>query len=368
MFDRSASQAGIQESKVSQQIEPVSVGSNLIGPGRPVFVIAKAGVNHNGDVGLARQLVEAAAEAEADAVKFQTFRATALASERAEKAAYQVVTTGSSASQRAMLERLQLPDEAYRELQAHAKKCSIQFLSTPFDQYSVELLAGLDVPAFKVSSGDLTTLPLLRQLAPFGKPIILSTGMGNLGEIEEALSAIHGAGSSPVILLHCVSSYPAAPDAVNLRAMDTLALAFRVPVGYSDHTLGMDIAVAAVARGACVIEKHMTLDRNLPGPDHRASLEPAELGAMVRAIRKVEIALGDGRKVPHASEADVRRLARKSIVVVRAMPAGQRVEAADVALLRPGTGLPPRLLDVVVGRRVARDVAAGTPITWDDLR
>jgi len=345
----------------------VRIGQRLVGDGQPCYVIAEAGVNHEGDVGLARKLVEAAAEAGADAVKFQTFRAEALASPAAEKAEYQKAATGAAEGQRAMLRRLELPPDAFRELMAHAGRCGIECLSTPFDPESARFLAGLDVAAFKVSSGDLTSLPLLRQLAATGRPILLSTGMADLGEVDEALAAIKAGGSSPVVVLHCVSSYPADPAAANLRAMETMARAFGVPVGFSDHTLGIEMAVAAVALGACVLEKHLTVDRGLPGPDHRASLEPAEFRAMVRAVRNVEAGLGDGLKVPHPSEADVRRAARKSLVAARPVAAGAVLTAEDVGLQRPGTGLPPRLLDLVLGRRARREIPAGMLLAWSDL-
>jgi len=345
----------------------VQIGSRAVGEGQPCYVIAEAGVNHNGDLGLARKLVEAAAEAGADAVKFQTFRAAALASTQAEKAVYQKAATGAGETQRAMLERLELPDEAFRELKAHAERCGITFLSTPFDTESARLLIELGVSAFKVSSGDLATHPLLRQLAETGKGILLSTGMAYLGEVEEALAAIRDAGPSPVILLHCVSGYPAEPAAANLRAMETMARAFAVPVGFSDHTLGTNVAMAAVALGACVVEKHVTVDRGLPGPDHAASLEPAEFRAMVRGIRNVEAALGDGWKMPQPGEADARAVARRSLVVVRPVAAGAVLTAADLAILRPGTGLQPRLLDLVLGRRTRRDISVGTLLAWSDL-
>ncbi len=345
----------------------VHIGPRPVGDGHPCCVVAEAGVNHNGDLGLARKLVEAATEAGADVVKFQTFRAAALASPQAEKAAYQKAATGRGESQRAMLERLELPGEAFRELKAHAERCGITFLSTPFDLESVRLLEELGAPAFKVSSGDLTNLPLLRKLAEMGRPILLSTGMADLGEVDEALAAIRAAGASPVVLLHCVSSYPAEPGAANLRAMATMAGALGVPVGFSDHTLGIEIAVAAVALGACVLEKHLTVDRSLPGPDHGTSLEPAEFRAMVRAIRNVEAGLGDGRKIPHPSEREARALVRKSLVAARPIAAGALLTAADIGIMRPGTGLPPRMLDRVLGRRAKRPLAAGALLTWSDL-
>jgi N,N'-diacetyllegionaminate synthase len=345
----------------------VEIGKRRIGEGERCYVIAEAGVNHNGNVELARKLVMAAASAGADAVKFQTFRTEALASSRAAKVAYQKETTRVDESQQAMLKRLELPDSAFAELMAIAGNLGIEFLSTPFDPESVCHLLDLGVPAIKVSSGDLTNEPLLRQIAESGKPILLSTGMAYLGEVEKALETIEQAGSSAVILLHCVSSYPTDPEAVNLRAMDTMNRAFCVPVGFSDHTLGVEVAVAAVARGAQVLEKHLTLDCSLPGPDHRASLDPGTFAAMVRAVRNVEAALGHGRKLPHTTEAEARDLVRKSVVAVRPIAAGAVISEGDVGLRRPGTGLPPHDYGFVVGRRARHEIAADTPITLEDL-
>jgi N,N'-diacetyllegionaminate synthase len=345
----------------------VEVGKRRIGEGEPCYVIAEAGVNHNGDVELARRLVDAAAEAGADAVKFQTFRPEALTSEQAPKAAYQITSTSSEESQFSMLKRLTLPANAYAELKRQAEVREIEFLSTPFDSESARLLNDLDVVGFKVSSGDLTDLDLLRQLAESGRPMILSTGMAYLGEVEDALRVIEEGGRSPVVLLHCVSNYPADPLAVNLRAIETLQRAFGVPVGFSDHTLGTEIVWAAVALGACVVEKHLTLDRTMSGPDHQASMEPAQLREMIRGIRQIELALGDGRKVPHPSEMDVRVTGRKSIVANRTIPQGTRLTREMLTFKRPGTGLPPSNVTVVVGRRTVREILADRLIAWDDL-
>jgi N-acetylneuraminate synthase len=266
-------------------MQNIQVGNKLIGPGQPVFVIAEAGVNHNGDLKLARALIDVAVEAGADAVKFQTFRAERLATPDAPKAEYQVQTTGNAESQFEMLRRLELSADAHRELQAYCHERGIIFLSTPFDEEAVDLLDESGVAAFKISSGDLTNSPLLEHVASKGKPVILSTGMSELSELIEAVSVLNTAGCENPVLLHCVSNYPADPAEVNLRAMQTMRSAFDVPVGFSDHTQGIDVALAAVALGACVIEKHFTLDRTMPGPDHRASLEPTELRELVRSIR-----------------------------------------------------------------------------------
>ena len=344
-----------------------AVPERRIGAGAPVFIVAEAGVNHNGDPALARRLVDAAAECGADAVKFQTFSVDALLTRGAPKAGYQVETTGAGESQREMLARLELSLEVLAELKDRAAKHGLIFFSAPFDEESADVLDALDVALFKVPSGEITNLPLLRHLAAKGRPIILSTGMASLEEVEQAVSAISGAGDPPLAVLHCLSAYPAPAAEINLRAMDTLAVRLGCPVGFSDHTLGIEIAVAAVARGAQIIEKHLTLDTSLTGPDHRASLDPPVFAAMVRAIRSVESALGDGIKRPMPSEADTRRVARKSLVAARALKAGERLGAEDVLIKRPGTGIPPAELPRVLDRRLTRDVAADEVIPWEAL-
>jgi N,N'-diacetyllegionaminate synthase len=343
------------------------LAGRAIAPGRPVFVIAEAGVNHNGDAAMARALIDAAADSAADAVKFQTFRTSALTSRTAPKAAYQIEATGAGESQSEMLMRLELSTETLRALQAHAAARGIVFFSTPFDEASADTLAALGVPMFKIPSGEITNLPLLRHIAAKGKPIILSTGMSTLDEVAQALAAIGDVADVPVAILHCVSAYPAPVGEVNLRAMDALRDRFGRPVGLSDHTLGLEIALAAVARGAAIVEKHLTLDKNLPGPDHRASLEPAEMAALVHGIRNVEAALGDGVKRPMPSELDTRRVARKSLVAARALRAGEELVKDAVAVKRPGTGISPAELERALGRRVRRDLAADDVIDWTAL-
>lgn len=334
-----------------------------IGPGQPCFVIAEAGVNHNGDPDLALQLVDAAADAGADAVKFQTFTADAIATAAAGRAAYQERLTGVG-SQREMLRRLELPWEAWTALKTRATERGIAFLSTPFDPPSAELLSRLGLDAFKISSGDLTCHPLLRQVAAAGRPMILSTGMADLDEVADAVALLAG---HPIALLHCVSSYPAPVDAANLRAMETLARRFAVPVGWSDHTPGWEVTVAAVARGACIVEKHLTTDRFLPGPDHQASLDSIQFTEMVRALRAVEESLGDGLKRPHPSELEARRIARKSLVAARDLPAGTKLAEGDLACMRPGDGLSPARLPDVLGRHLTRALEAEQPLTHDHL-
>jgi N,N'-diacetyllegionaminate synthase len=343
------------------------IAGRSVGSESRCFVIAEAGVNHNGDLARALELVDVAAAANADAVKFQTFDADRLATHDAPKAQYQVDTTGASQSQREMLRGLQLSIEDHRALIARCAQRDIIFLSTPFDEESADLLASLDVPAFKTPSGELTNLPYLAHVARLGKPVIASTGMASLAEVEAAVAAIVAGGCRELALLHCVSNYPAAAEDVNLRAIETLAQTFGVPAGYSDHTDGIAIALAAAARGAAIVEKHFTLDRSLPGPDHRASLEPAELERMVREIRAIESALGDGRKEPAASERDTAAVARKSLVTVCDIAPGERLTEAKVAAKRPGTGLAPALRDRVIGRSARVAIAAGTLLEWEML-
>lgn len=342
------------------------VGARRIGTA-PCFIIAEAGVNHNGDVNLAKRLVDVAVEAHADAVKFQTFNAERVVTADAPKAEYQERTTGSAESQYEMLRRLELSETAHRELFQYCFSKGIPFLSTPFDEHSADFLDELGVKAFKIPSGEITNFPLLEHIARKQKPIIMSTGMSTLDEVRAAVNVISEAGNRDLTLLHCVSDYPANPIDVNLKAMQTMGSSFGFPVGYSDHTLGIDVALAAVALGATVIEKHFTLDRALSGPDHLASLEPAELIALVKGIRNVEAALGHGRKEPAASEANTAAVARRSLVAARTIQAGSLLTAEMVIIRRPGTGLPPSMLPRLVGHSVRQDIPAGALITLDML-
>jgi N-acetylneuraminate synthase len=347
---------------------------------RGVLIIAEAGVNHDGSLDRALQLVDAAADAGADAVKFQTFRAESLARRDAPKARYQVATTGAAESQYDMLRRLELDGSAHQTLLARCVERGIEFLSTPFDPESLVVLSRLGVGRLKLSSGDLTNSPLLVQAARTQLPVILSTGMGTLGEIETALAVLafgycepEGQPSEPslerwyaseegrrvlqarVTLLHCTTEYPAPLADVNLRTMGTLRAAFGLPVGYSDHTQGIAVPIAAAALGAEVVEKHFTLDRTLPGPDHRASLEPAELAAMVRAIRDVETALGTPLKAPAASERGNRVVARKSLVASRDIRKGEAFTTENLGSKRPGDGVSPARYWEWLGRIASRD-------------
>lgn len=346
----------------------VDIAGRKIGPDQPCFVIAEAGVNHNGELDLAKRLVDVAVAAQVDAVKFQTFQPERIATQDAPKASYQEGVVRRGESQVEMLRRLALSDDAHRELMAYARDRGILFLSTPFEEGSADFLEALGVPAFKIASGELTNLSFLAHMARKGKPMIVSTGMSTLKEVAAAVRTIRATGLRELILLHCVSSYPADPSEANLRAMRTLAEAFRVPVGFSDHTPGIEVALAAVALGACVVEKHVTLDRRLPGPDHQASLEPQELAALVRGARIVESALGHGRKEPSPSEVGTAAVARKSLVAARDIPQGSRLTKEHVAIKRPGTGLPPAMLDDVVGRVAAADIPADTVLLLEMLR
>jgi N,N'-diacetyllegionaminate synthase len=343
------------------------VGSASDLPMRSTFIIAEAGVNHNGSLDIALELVDAAKATGADAVKFQTFRADRLASRAAQKAAYQERTTASTESQFQMLQRLQLDLDAHQRLMDRCRQIGIQFLSSPFDMESADLLSQMDLPLFKVPSGEITNLPFLKHIAAKGKPMIVSTGMSTLGEVEEAVEVLRDAGAMEVTLLHCVTEYPAPYNEINLRAMQTLKAAFGLPVGYSDHTPGIEIAVAAVALGAEVIEKHLTLDRTLPGPDHHASLEPGEFAQMVSSIRNVEASLGDGIKAPVPCEVPNRAVARKSVVATRALAAGHTLVSADLEIKRPGNGLAPKLLPALIGRTLRVSVREEELLDWDHL-
>lgn len=357
------------------------------------FVIAEAGVNHNGELALALNLVEVAAEAGADAVKFQTFQARTLASAAAPKAAYQQQTTGSGESQLAMLERLELSEADHRTLQRRCEQLGIEFMSTPFGFEALDLLVGLGVKRLKLGSGELTNGPLLLKAARAGLPVILSTGMSSLHEVADAVGVLafgwtaapdappsrrafqaalrsvdgRAAVAQRLVLLQCTTEYPAPIEQTNLRAMGTLEETFGCPAGLSDHTGGIYAALAAVARGAAVVEKHFTLDRKMEGPDHRASLEPAELAALVRGVRSVESALGSPEKEPVAAELGNRSVARRSIVAARAVAAGALFTAQDLAIKRPGGGVSPMSWWEVLGRAAPRDFAPDEPIDGLEL-
>jgi len=345
-------------------MQKIKMSSYFIGEGEPCFIIAEVGVNHNGDVNLAKKLIEVAREAGAEAVKFQTFKAEEVVTQSAKKAGYQKETTSSEESQLEMIKKLELSGRDFEELSTYAREKGVIFLSSPFDKGSVDLLDRLGVPAFKVGSGEITNFPLLKHIAGKKKPIILSTGMSTLGEIEEALKIIQEEGVEEIILLHCVSCYPAKIEDMNLRAMETLRYAFKLPVGLSDHSIGITMPIAAAALGACVIEKHFTLDKNLPGPDHRASLEPEELKQMVKAIRDVERALGDGVKRPSAEEEENKKVARRSIVAKVNIPEGAVITEEMLDVKRPGIGIEPKYVDIIVGKKAKKNIEPGELITF----
>jgi N-acetylneuraminate synthase/N,N'-diacetyllegionaminate synthase len=345
----------------------IQISDKTIGDGHPCFIIAEAGVNHNGNLEMALQLADAAADAGADAVKFQTFKAEKLISASAPKAEYQKATTGTGERQLEMVRRLEMSEAMTRSAADHAAKRGVLFLSTAFDEDSVDLLDQLDVPAFKVGSGDLTDLPLLEFIGHKRKPVILSTGMAYLEEVEAAFETLLAAGCPEIALLQCVSAYPADPEAANLKVIHTLKEHFDVPIGFSDHSLGSELAIAAVALGASVIEKHITLDVNLPGPDHRVSLTPDAFKNMTRSIRLVEAGLGDGLKRPTAGEQNVRDVARRSIVAACPIPQGAIVTREMLAFKRPGTGISPADWKKVVGLRATREISFDSLIAIGDL-
>lgn len=344
----------------------IKLGSSLIGEGHPCFIIAEAGVNHNGDINLAKRLIDIAADAGADAVKFQTFKADKIVSESAEKAEYQKCTTEEKESQYQMLKKLELLESDFKELKDYAEKKNILFLSTPFDHESADFLDNIRIPLFKIASGEITNLPFLQHIAKKKKPVILSTGMATLGEIEEALETLRKENLENIILLHCITSYPAKIKDANLRVMETLRFGFKLPVGLSDHTLGINVSVAARALNACVIEKHFTLDNRLPGPDHKASLEPAELKLLVEGIRDVEAAMGNGIKKPTQEEETIKNFARKKIVAEIDILKNTVITEEMVKIKRTGSGegLLPKYMNSVLGRKTRFNIKANSPIAW----
>jgi len=348
-------------------MKTVKINSFIIRANGPVFVIAEAGVNHNGELKLAKKLVDAAKSAGADAVKFQTFIAEDLVTAAAPKANYQKKLTGRE-SQLDMLKKLQLSESDFVSLKNYCRKVKIEFLSTPFDEKSADFLQKLGMAAFKISSGDLNNLPFLIKIAKFRKPVILSTGMSTLSEVKEACKAVASAGNRQLTLLHCTSNYPAPFEDVHLNAMKTLADECKVPIGYSDHTPGIEVAIAAVAMGACVIEKHLTLDHKLSGPDHKASLELDDFKMMVQAIRHVEKAKGLAKKVPMKSELETKTVARKSIVAAIEIPKGTTLTPQMLTVKRPGTGLEPKLINRLTGKRTTMKLNKDQLLSWDCVR
>jgi len=345
----------------------IKINDRIVGDGEPCFIIAEAGVNHNGDVELAKKLIDVTEEAKVDAIKFQTFKTENVVTKDAPKADYQIKNTDSNKSQYKMLKELELKEEDFKELYRYARKKGIIFLSTPFDFESADFLDELGIPAFKISSTDLTNLPFLEYVAEKGKPVILSTGMGTLGEIEDAINTIKNTGDNEIVLLHCITNYPADFESLNLRAIQTLREAFKLPVGFSDHSLGIYAPLVAVALGAVVIEKHFTLDKNLPGPDHKASLDTRELKEMVKWIRLTEKSLGDGIKKPTPEEEEIKKVARRSIVTKVNIPKGTVITEEMITFKRPGTGLSPKYYKEIIGKRARRDINIDEMIYWSDV-
>lgn len=333
-----------------------------------VYIIAEAGVNHNGNVELARQLVAAAKAAGADAVKFQTFKTEKILTRSANMAEYQKENIGTDDTQFQMIKALELSYGDFAELKAYAESIGIDFLSTPDDEDSLDFLADeLRLPWIKIGSGEVTNLPFLRRIAAKQKPLILSTGMSTLGEVERAVRLLRDVSNQELVLLHCTTNYPCPSDEVNLRAMLTLKQAFNLRVGYSDHTLGSEVPVAAVALGAEFIEKHLTLDKTMEGPDHRASLDSIEFSEMVRQIRTIEKALGNGVKWPNPSEEKIKSLVRRRIVAARDLPSGAQLDWADICFKRANHGIFVEQADTVIGRLLTSALEADMPLEWSAI-
>ena len=345
------------------KVRTIKVGERKIGPGQPVYIIAEAGVNHNGEVSLATEMVKVARDSGADAVKFQAFNSELIASRAAPLAAYQKQSVPRARTQRTMLKKLELSHADFEKLKKACDKCKIDFLVSPFDLESLNLLLELSLRAIKVASQELTDLPLLEGIASAGVPALLSTGAATIAEIREALGTLRSKGLRDIALFHCVSAYPAPYEHSNLRAVATLEAKFGLPVGYSDHSPGLHLGTAAVAAGALLLEKHFTLDRGLPGPDQGLSLEPPELHSFVTAVRQVEMALGDGVKKPQPSELEVRSGMRKSLVSAQAIKKGVKITAQMLTTKRPGTGLSPHNAGRVIGKRAKCDIPADTVLT-----
>jgi pseudaminic acid synthase len=347
-------------------MNPVAIGGRLIGPGRPCFIAAEMSANHDRNLAHALRLMDIAAAAGVDAVKLQTYTAESLTVPSDHPSA-RIDPIWGAPNLFDLYSRAAMPLEFHEPLLARARELDLMVLTSVYDPRDVDFCEKLGFPAYKVASFELVHLPLLRVLAQTAKPVILSTGMASLGEVEEALDTLHGAGCGHIVLLQCCSTYPAAAASVNLAALETLRTAFGCPVGFSDHTIGSHVACAAVALGACFLEKHYTSDPGRPGPDHRFSIGPEDLRAMVAMIRDVEASIGSGRKKTAIDEEVNKKAGRRSLIAVRAIPEGERIEADAIRILRPGSGLHPRYLDVVLGRTARRSIAAGQPVTWDDV-
>jgi N,N'-diacetyllegionaminate synthase len=337
---------------------------------KKVIIIAEAGVNHNGNIDLAYKMIDVAKEAGADYVKFQTAVPELVYSANTPKAEYQIRNTGSDEPQIEMAKKIHLPVGVYKDLAGYCKKTHIKFMSTPFDHVSIEVLAKLDMDYFKIPSGEITNLPYLKKIGKIGKPVILSTGMSKLGEIEDAIEVLISCGltQDQLTILHCNTEYPTPMRDVNLLAMNSIASAFGIHVGYSDHTAGIEVPIAAVAIGATMIEKHFTLDKSMEGPDHKASLDPQELKDMVKAIRNIEKAMGTGLKRPTESEKKNMNIARRSIHMVKDFPAGHILAENDIIMKRPGDGISPMEMDSVIGKKLVKAVKGDEKLKWEYIQ
>ena len=335
------------------------------GSNRHTFIIAEIGVNHNGSIELAKKMIKSASECGVDAVKFQTFNSEALVTENAKTAGYQEKNTNED-SQMKMLKKLELTSDDFKELQSYALKNDVIFISSPFDLKSVDLLEKLDVPFYKLGSGELTNFELINHIQKTGKPMIISTGMATLDEIRETYNYIEN--KNDLIILHCITGYPTSFEEANLNFIKTLQKEFNVPIGFSDHSPGIELPIAAVALGACVVEKNFKLDKNFEGPDHKASLNPKEFKSMVDAIRNVEVAMGDGIRKFSENEMEIKKVARKSIVLNEDISKGTVLKREMLSIKRPGTGIPPKFIDDVVGKTVINDLNHGTVMKWEYLK
>lgn len=333
-------------------------------PNNYTFIIAEIGVNHNGDIDLAKKMIKSASECGVDAVKFQTFVSEDLVTEDARKAEYQNENT-SEKTQLEMLKKLELTFDDFKELKDYALDNNVMFLSSPFDKKSVDLLESLDVPAYKLGSGELNNFELIDYVQKTGKPIIISTGMASLDEIKETCDFIEN--KDNLIILHCITGYPTSFEEANLNFIKTLQSQFDVPIGFSDHSPGIELPIAAVALGACVVEKHFTIDKTLEGPDHKASLNPDEFKAMVDAIRNVEVAMGDGVRKFSENELEIKKIARKSIIIDKDISKDTIIEREMLNIKRPGTGIAPKEINNVIGKKINRDLTSGTVLKWDYL-
>lgn len=329
------------------------------------FIIAEIGVNHNGSVELAKKMIKSASECGVDAVKFQTFNSEDLVTENAKTASYQEENTNEN-SQLKMLKKLELTFDSFKELKEYALKNNVMFISSPFDIKSVDLLEKLDVPLYKIGSGELTNFELIDKIQKTRKPLIMSTGMATLDEIKETYDHIEN--KDNLIILHCITGYPTSFEEANLNFIKTLQKKFDVPIGFSDHSPGIELPIAAVALGACVVEKHFTLDKNLEGPDHKASLNPKEFKAMVNAIRNVEVAMGDGVRKFSENEEEIKKVARKSIVLNQDVKKGTILKSEMLSIKRPGTGIPPKFIKDIIGKEIIVDLKSGTVVLWENLK